>query len=402
MAGAEGYASVPDEAAWDPTSGARAPSAAPSTAPRLAVLDHLDTVCVDSGLDELAEKLQGLQRWMQSDAAIIESLMGELATTHTGSPQQATEPTVVHTAAMSLLGRGGKRLRPLCVALASRVGTGFDGPAQQLAIAVELVHTATLLHDDVIDTGELRRGGIAPRILYGNAASIYAGDWMLIEAIRRVRAARIEHVLDRLLAIIEEMILAEAIQLERRGRIEPDRKSYFRVVEGKTAALFRWAMFAGAQAGGVTGAVADALESYGLHLGVAFQAMDDLLDLNGDPSTLGKSLFTDLREGKMTYPLIVAVEREPTLGAILQELLAGEHPHADGRAPTLDLKRFTRVREALVRTRAFDETRALARGRIDAAIASLAVAPAALTGRGHVAALEALELVAEATLLRSQ
>jgi len=115
--------------------------------------------------------------------------------------------------------------------------------------------------------------------------------------------------LGRLLAVIEEMITAESIQLERRGRLEADRETYFRIVGGKTASLFRWASWAGARSGGLAEEHATRLADYGLHLGIAFQAIDDLLDLSGASEKLGKPLFTDLREGKMTYPVIVALER---------------------------------------------------------------------------------------------
>src|SRR5262249_22155884 len=140
---------------------------------------------------------------------------------------------------------------PLCVALAARAGNGFGAAARQLAVAVELVHTATLLHDDVVDVGDTRRGAPAARVVYGNAASIFAGDWLLVEALRRVRAAAVPDALDRLLDIIEEMIMAESTQLDRRGVMVADRAAYFRVVEGKTASLFRWALWAGGRAGGL-------------------------------------------------------------------------------------------------------------------------------------------------------
>src|SRR5688572_15627343 len=126
---------------------------------------------------------------------------------------------IVQRAAHHLLDLGGKHLRPMCVALASKVGTGFDARACELAVAVELVHTATLLHDDVVDLADTRRGRAAARVVYGNAASIFAGDWLLVDALRRITNASPELVAP-MLAVIEEMILAESIQLERRGRID--------------------------------------------------------------------------------------------------------------------------------------------------------------------------------------
>jgi octaprenyl-diphosphate synthase len=223
--------------------------------------------------------------------------------------------------------------------------------------------------------------------VYGNAASIFAGDWLLVDALRRVRKTGLDDVSGRLLDIIEEMIFAESIQLERRGRFEPDRETYFRVVEGKTAALFRWAMLAGGRAGGLSPERCEALERYGLHLGVAFQLVDDLLDYTGAASVLGKGPLADLREGKATYPLIVALEKRPSLRPLLDEIVgapAEVHPpeplrHALG--------------EALDQTGALEDCRQLAQEHAARAIRCIADLP---PGRGRTA----LETVAVATVHR--
>src|SRR6185436_12592382 len=125
----------------------------------------------------------------------------------------------------------------------------------------------------------------------------------------------------RMLGVIDEMIVAESIQLERRGNVTGTREGYFAIVEGKTAALFRWAMFAGARVARLPPAAEAALDRFGLHLGVAFQAVDDELDY---AEGTGKDPLADLREGKVTYPLVVALEREPALRADLERLLADE------------------------------------------------------------------------------
>ncbi|MFO0001365.1 MAG: polyprenyl synthetase family protein, partial [bacterium] len=114
----------------------------------------------------------------------------------------------------------------MCVALASRVGTGFSQTARDLAVAAELVHNATLLHDDVVDLGDRRRGAPAARVLYGNAASIYAGDWLLVEALMRVRRAGMPDLLDKALGVLAEMLAAEALQLARRGRVDTTLDDY--------------------------------------------------------------------------------------------------------------------------------------------------------------------------------
>lgn len=351
-----------------------------STAVNIAstqLIEQLGDVCRDRGLPDLATRLVSLNQWIESDLRGFEE---ELAVIPRGA-------RAVQKAAHHLLDLGGKHLRPMCVALASKLGAGFGPAGRQLAVAVELVHTATLLHDDVVDLGERRRGAPAARTVYGNAASVFAGDWLLVEALRRVRVAKVDGLLDRMLSIIEEMILAESLQLERRGTLDGTIDEYFRVVEGKTAALFRWAMFAGARAGELDDSACAALETYGLHLGVAFQVIDDYLDFAGSSDVTGKSLFADLREGKLTYPVLLALSREPALRDVLAAAVRdeGDVPETAARA----------VAASLERTGALHETRALALERVDRALASLECFP-------DGPARTALITVAEATAHRER
>ncbi|MDH3200894.1 MAG: polyprenyl synthetase family protein [Myxococcales bacterium] len=344
--------------------------------PSSDVLTSLQAICDSQGLGDLSAHLADLADLVKWDMSALEEAIQKLP----------TGESVVHQSAHHLLEIAGKRLRPMCVVLASRLGNGLDDSTRDFGVAVELVHCATLLHDDVIDLGEQRRGKPAARTLYGNAASIFAGDWLLVDALRRVRAAEMPDVLVRLLDIIDEMIFAEAIQLENRGRIDARLQTYMQVVEGKTAALFRWAMLAGARAGGLPKDACVALEDYGLHLGVAFQLIDDYLDYAGDGSTIGKAPFADLREGKMTHPLIVALERDPSLRPVLEELVAN---------PADDIAERPRMRllEALQQTGALEATRELAVSRAGAACEALAGLP-------DSRARDALFTVARATVHR--
>ncbi len=275
------------------------------------VLTSLQAVCDSQGLADLSAHLADLADLVKWDMSALEQ----------GIRSVPKGESVVHKSGHHLLQVAGKRLRPMCVVLASRLGHGLNDKTREFGVAVELVHCATLLHDDVVDAGDQRRGVPAARTLYGNAASIFAGDWLLVDALRRVRSADMPDVLTRLLDIIDEMIFAEAIQLENRGKVDARMHTYMRVVEGKTAALFRWAMFAGARAGGLDDAACAALEDYGRHLGVAFQLIDDHLDYAGDVASIGKAPFTDLREGKMTHPVIVALERDPSLRDVLDQIV---------------------------------------------------------------------------------
>jgi octaprenyl-diphosphate synthase len=320
-----------------------------------AVLDRLARVSVRRDVPSLAERLVALDRWVRDDLMTLEGDLAEI-------PRGAR---VVHAAAHHLLDLKGKHLRPTCVALASRFGDGFTPRARSLAVAVELVHSATLLHDDVVDVAERRRGLPTACVVYGNAASIFAGDWLLVAALRKIAAAEIPGLLDLMLSVIDEMIVAESIQLERRGRLAGTRDDYFAIAEGKTAALFRWAMVAGARTANLSPAAETALERFGLHLGVAFQAIDDELDF-GSADTTGKDPLADLREGKLTFPLVVALERKPELRARIDELLVEEAPHRD---ELLSLAQSIRATGALA------VTRSLAEERVKSALAELDILP---------------------------
>ncbi|HEY4182385.1 MAG TPA: polyprenyl synthetase family protein [Kofleriaceae bacterium] len=319
-----------------------------------AVLDRLALVSTVRGAPSLAERLADLDRWVKSDLKDFEAELDAL-------PRGAR---VVHQAAHHLLDLRGKHLRPLCVALASRFGEGFTPRARSLAVAAELVHSATLLHDDVVDLAERRRGQPTASVVYGNAASIFAGDWLLISALRRIRTSGVEGVLDRMLTVIDEMIVAESVQLERRGKISGAREDYFAIIEGKTAALFRWAMIAGARSADLPVASEAALERFGFHLGVAFQAVDDELDYKDNT---GKDPLADLREGKVTFPLVVAIERDPALRPRLEELLAHETVEADQLAP---------IAQAVRASGALQATRALAEDHVQRALNALDELPA--------------------------
>ena len=338
------------------------------------LIGRLGALLDERDLHVLGDRLRKLDQIAAEDLAAVDRAIAALP----------REGSLAIRSAGHLLDLGGKRLRPLCVALASRVFGGFGEPARTLATAVELVHSATLLHDDVVDYGEVRRGAPTARAVFGNAASIFAGDWLLIEALKLVQAAGVADTMERLLAVVREMILGEALQLEQRGRLCPDRASYLAIVEGKTASLFAWATYAGGRAGGASLEQAAHLEAYGRKLGVAFQIVDDLLDFSGRPERLGKALHADLREGKTTYPLLVALEHFPALAPRLQSALASESPDA-----TL----FDDVQAALVASDAIGESRRFAEGYAHAALAALEHLPANI-------AKESLQTVAAAALAR--
>ena len=323
----------------------------------------------------LRTRLLALRTWLSAD---LEELERDLATVL--PREDRADPAV--RAAHHLLARPGKRLRPLCVVLAARLGgRPLDGDVHGLAVAAELVHMATLLHDDVIDVGPERRGAPAAWTVTSNAASILGGDYLLLEALRRVHAVGRPELMGPLLEAIEAMVAAEALQVARRGRFEPDRAVYFEIVRGKTAALFRWCLEAGGAAGHLTPSSRRALGEAGLDLGIAFQLVDDVLDLSGDAATLGKQPLADLREGKLTWPILLACERDP-------ELLGGLRRFAAGRGPDPE-DLLGRVQ----RTGALEATRHLARAHAGDARTRLQALPPGPARR-------ALETVVEAATAR--
>ena len=335
-------------------------SSHPPTSEAGAIVGTLAVACERSGAADLANRLGELDRWIRGELRDFER---DLATVPRGV-------RAVQQAAHHLLDLGGKHLRPMCVALAAKCGSGFTEAPRQLAIAVELVHSATLLHDDVVDLADTRRAQPAARVIYGNAASIFAGDWLLVEALRRIRATGHLELLDAMLAVIEEMILAESRQLERRGRLEGDVVDYFRVAEGKTASLFRWAMRAGALGAGASPEVVDGLGRYGQDLGVAFQIVDDCLDFAGETAVTGKALYTDLREGKLTLPLLIALQRDPSLRELVADAIAD-----DDAVVEVTRTRHRAIGARIEATGALTEARATATQRIASAIAALDVLP---------------------------
>ncbi len=348
-------------------------------------LAPLATVSARNGLDPLAARLLELRDWLGDDLTELELGIDAVE-------GGVDEPHVGRQAAQHLLARPGKRIRPLCVMLASRLGgVGLTPVVRELAIACELVHAATLLHDDVIDEGTERRGAAAARMLYGNSASILAGDHLLIEALRRVEGAQREvptgSLLLGLLDVISEMVAAEALQLERRGRFEPSRDSYLRIIKGKTAVLFRWGLEAGGHVAGLPAEQVAALGRAGVALGMAFQLVDDVLDLEGNPEDTGKDALADLREGKLTWPFILAAERDPRLAAAVRAAVAGEGGPTEADAAWI----VSRVRESAALT----DTRSFAVHRGETARAELRTLPA---GRAR----DALEMVVDAAIMRSR
>jgi octaprenyl-diphosphate synthase len=217
-----------------------------------------------------------------------------------------------------LLQAGGKRLRPLLAVLAARATDVSVELAVSVGAAAELIHTATLYHDDVVDDGRVRRGRPAARMVYGNGIVVLVGDFCLARALETVALTGSVTAVQSLAATVTEMAEGEVAQLERAGNPDATIDDYFRVIDRKTASLIAWC----ARVGGATRPEFDApLGRYGRAIGRAFQIADDVLDCAGDEDTTGKSVGHDIQEGKLTLPVLYACESDPALRQTVREKL---------------------------------------------------------------------------------
>lgn len=215
-----------------------------------------------------------------------------------------------------LLQAGGKRLRPLLAVLAARACDAPIELATAVGTAAELIHTATLYHDDVVDDGRVRRGRPAARMVYGNGVVVLVGDFCLARALETVALTGSLAAVQSLAATVTEMAEGEVAQLERAGNPESTTEDYFRVIDRKTASLFAWC----SRVGGALGPALDGpLARYGRALGRAFQIADDVLDCAVDEATAGKSVGHDIQEGKVTLPVLYGCESNPELRAQVRE-----------------------------------------------------------------------------------
>jgi octaprenyl-diphosphate synthase len=262
----------------------------------------------------LTDRLADIQAVLGDDLVWVERGLREA----TGAG--GVEPAI--SAARHLVLLGGKRVRPLALLLSAACFGPVPAVARELAVIAELIHSATLLHDDVIDEGMERRGAPAARRIFGNGISVLAGDMLLVHALERT----LQHapdVLPDLIGTLRLLVQGEVIQMRGRTELDVSEHTYERILREKTASLFGWATCTGARVAGASRAEQERLRGFGERLGIAFQLVDDVLDYSGDDS--GKTLLTDLREGKLTLPLVLAVERYPELQESLKRIHAGDH-----------------------------------------------------------------------------
>jgi octaprenyl-diphosphate synthase len=281
---------------------------------------------------------------------------------------------------------GGKRLRPALLLLAAGA-SGYRGKsAIRLGAVVEMLHSATLIHDDVIDAADTRRGRPSANSRWGNHMSVLAGDWLYMQSFEVALRERNFAVLDILIDLTQNMVEGELLQLTRLGRIDVNETEATELAYRKTACLFSGCARLGAVLGQQPKEIEDALANYGRNAGLAFQLVDDLLDFTASPEQLGKPVLNDLKEGKVTLPLIFALESHNAHNGG-SDGAANGHSHTNGNgegrrlvSKVLEERDFQTVRpEQITRlvqeTGALERSAKLAREYVQSAKASLEVLP---------------------------
>ncbi|MGH8091164.1 MAG: polyprenyl synthetase family protein [Rudaea sp.] len=277
----------------------------------------------------------------------------------------ASDVVLVNQIAEHIVGAGGKRLRPVLVLLAAQAASYRGTHDVLLAAVVEFIHTATLLHDDVVDESDLRRGRKTANALWGNAASVLVGDFLYSRAFQMMVEADDMRVMRILADTTNRIAEGEVLQLLNIHNPDVDEAAYLRVIERKTAVLFAAATRLGGLLGALPPAQENALADYGLNLGFAFQIADDVLDYVADAGTLGKNIGDDLAEGKVTLPLIYALERADSAQAA----------HIRHAIETGGLDALDAILAAIRGSGAVVRARTRAKGYADAAKAALSTLP---------------------------
>ncbi len=277
----------------------------------------------------------------------------------------ASQVVLVNQISHYIVSAGGKRVRPMLLLLISGALGNRSSERHELAAVVEFIHTATLLHDDVVDESDLRRGRKTANALFGNAASVLVGDFLYSRAFQMMVSTNRMRVMEILAEATNVIAEGEVLQLINMHDPDISVDDYLRVIEYKTAKLFEASARLGAVITDAPAEVEAACADYGRALGTAFQLIDDLLDYEGSTAELGKNIGDDLREGKPTLPLLVAMQRgTPAQAALIRHAI--EHG---------EVERMAQIVEIVKATGALDATREAAQAQVDQAQRSLSTLP---------------------------
>jgi len=301
--------------------------------------------------------LDSLRRLVADDVAAVDRLI---------RARLYSDVVLINQLGHYIIGGGGKRLRPLLTLLSARAA-GYTGSRHvDVAVIIELVHTATLLHDDVVDASKLRRGRETANLVWGNEASVLVGDFLYSRAFQMMVDLQNIRILEVLADATNVIAEGEVMQLANVHDPETTEERYLTTIHNKTAKLFEAAAALGAIVAGRDTAFEHALGAYGRHIGTAFQLVDDALDYNSSPEALGKNIGDDLAEGKPTLPLLYAMwNGSPGEAAIVREAIA----HGG-------LEHIEAVHAAIESTGAITYTLGRAQAEADKALAALAPIPA--------------------------
>ena len=300
--------------------------------------------------------LENLNQLIAADMAAVDQVIRS---------RLRSDVVLVNQVGEYIISGGGKRLRPALVILSAQA-FGYQGKQHyELAAVVEFIHTATLLHDDVVDESELRRGRETANTMFGNAASVLVGDFLYSRAFQMMVEANEMRVMQTLADATNVIAEGEVLQLLNCNNADVDAANYLEVIHRKTAKLFEAAMRLGAILGKQDEKSEAAAARYGMHLGTAFQLVDDVLDYSGNAQEIGKNLGDDLAEGKPTLPLIYAMQHgTPEQAAVIRAAIEQG-----------DINRFAEVLQIVQQTGALDYTRQQAQREADLARAELTGLP---------------------------
>ncbi|MBA2502355.1 MAG: polyprenyl synthetase family protein [Pyrinomonadaceae bacterium] len=301
---------------------------------------------------------------------IFKTIAAELALVEEEFERQAASDVgVIARIGDYLRATGGKRVRPalLLLSVAAAGGDAARYNSIRMAAVMEFLHAATLVHDDIIDNAEMRRGAPSINSRFGNNAAVLVGDWLYMSAFETSLQERSLEILEILTAVTRKMVEGELIQLTLLGRADISEEQYFDVLRRKTAYLFSACCEIGAILAGADAGSQRALREYGLNIGTAFQLVDDLLDFTATDEMLGKPAGVDLLEGKVTLPLIYLLRREPAFAAAVQEVMRDGSYENFSRAALMS---------AAEETQALEEARSRASGLAEEARIALHALPA--------------------------
>ncbi len=305
-------------------------------------------VSIDEGRKAARASIEPLVRLTKADMERVNRVILSKA---------GSDVTLIPEIARHLIDSGGKRLRPMLTIAAAQM-CGYAGEHHiLLATAVEFMHTATLLHDDVVDESSMRRGKLAARMLWGNQASVLVGDFLLGQAFKMMvdtGSLQALHVLSTAATVIAE---GEVMQLGTARNLDTNEDEYLAVVRAKTAALFAAAAEVGPIVAGADKPVISAFRSYGANLGLAFQLIDDVLDYGGSSAALGKNVGDDFREGKITLPVVLCYRRgtEQEREFWMESLVGGKTDDARLEEAQALLRKHDAISDTVARARHYAE-----------------------------------------------